>query len=229
MMLAWSFAARTADEVGALLRALGKHRYVRESEYRIHWTVEQALSFDPRFAPRAAEFERRAAGLDLSSRDPRLWRSAGIDDVAAALALFWAPGPLAERAATALVELFERYELAIPPHVPFASDPEDPPHPELLLCDWELYPVDELDVDRHRGAIEAMELAREEVDVSSPVYQETCSISLPELCEGAPHGVLPDDFLVWSDGPYSYADYVFRGAARSAKLVDPPVGIRDLD
>jgi len=42
------------------------------------------------------------------------------------------------------------------------------------------------------------------------------------------NGVLPDDFLIWCDGDYSYVDYVFRGVARAAKLVEPPVGIRDL-
>jgi hypothetical protein len=229
MMLAWSFAARTVDEVGALLRALGKHRYVRQSDHRIHWMVEEALSFDARFAPRAAEFGKRAADLDLSSRDPRLWRCAEVDDLVAAFALFWTPGEAAERARANLGALFERHEMEIPGHAPFASNPEEPPHPELMLFDWELYPIDELDSERHRGAIEAMELAGEEVDVSAPIYQETCCISFVELTMGAPQGVLPDDFLVWSDGPYSYADYVFRGAARSAKLVDPPQGIRDLE
>ena len=45
---------------------------------------------------------------------------------------------------------------------------------------------------------------------------------------GAPNGVLNDDFMVWSDPPYAYADYVFRGAAKAAKLVDPPIGYEDL-
>jgi hypothetical protein len=44
MMLAWSFAARTPDEVARLLRALGKHRYVHEVDHRIHWAVDQALA-----------------------------------------------------------------------------------------------------------------------------------------------------------------------------------------
>jgi hypothetical protein len=231
MMLAWSFAARTADEVGALLRALGKHRYVREAEHAIHWTVDEALSFDPRFATNAALFARRAQeeGFDLSSRDPRLWRSAAVDDVIAVLDVFWTPGPIGARAKGRLIELFEGHEIAVPSHSPFGSDPDDPPHPELLLLDWELYSIDELDAERHRGALEAMERAREEVDVSSPVYQESCCLSLPELALGAPHGVLADDFVVWSDGAYSYADYVFRGAAKIARLVEPPLGIRDLE
>ena len=58
---------------------------------------------------------------------------------------------------------------------------------------------------------------------------EAVCISYPELAEGAPRGVLPADFLVWSDGDYSYVDYVLRGVAKAAQLVDPPVGLRDLD
>ena len=45
---------------------------------------------------------------------------------------------------------------------------------------------------------------------------------------GAANGVLADDFMIWADGPYAYVDYVLRGAAKAAKLVDPPVGYRDL-
>jgi hypothetical protein len=40
---------------------------------------------------------------------------------------------------------------------------------------------------------------------------------------------LPDDFALWSEGPYEYADYVFRGVSKAAKLQEPPVGLRDLD
>ena len=43
-MLAWSFAARTPDEIARLLRSLGKHRYVREVDHRLHWSVDHALA-----------------------------------------------------------------------------------------------------------------------------------------------------------------------------------------
>ncbi|HEU4411083.1 MAG TPA: hypothetical protein VFS43_37870 [Polyangiaceae bacterium] len=71
--------------------------------------------------------------------------------------------------------------------------------------------------------------ASEEVDVSAPVEQEGPELGALELLEGAPRGVLLSDFLVWSEPPYAYADYVFRGASKMAKLVDPPQGERDLD
>lgn len=231
MMLAWSFSARTLDEIARLLRALGKHRYVREVDHRLHWTVDYALAELPEFAPYAAAFEARLArerGLELGSRDPSLWREARTEEVIAALTAFWTPGEAAERYRRRLLEALARTGLPPSEHAPFGSAPDDPPHPELVLLDWELYPVDELDADRHAGALAAMEEAEEEVNASAPVYNEGPVLAAPELCEGAPNGVLADDFLVWSDGPYSYSDYVFRGVAKAAKLVEPPVGYRDL-
>ncbi|WP_437927116.1 hypothetical protein WMF37_50180 [Sorangium sp. So ce291] len=231
MMLAWSFAARTPDEIARLLRSLGKHRYVREVDHRLHWSVDHALAELPEFAPHAAAFEarlRKERGLELGSRDPSLWREARTEEVIAVLTAFWTPDEAALRYQSRLLEALARTGLPEATHDPFASPPNEPPHPELVLLDWELYPVDELDADRHAGALAAMEEAEEEVNASAPVYNEGPVIAAPELCDGAPNGLLADDFLVWSDGPYSYSDYVFRGVAKAAKLVDPPTGYRDL-
>lgn len=232
MMLAWSFAARSVDEIARLLRALSKNRYVSEVDFRIHWTVDAALADHPLFAPHAAAFEaRRAADRTLApeSRDPSLWRPSGLDEVIAALFAFWTPDDDARRYHARLLSTLESTGLPPCSHGPFACSAEDPPHPELILLDWVLFPVDELDVDRHAGAFAAMEEAGEEVTASAPVYNEGPILAEPELCKGAPNGVLHDDFLVWSDGPYSYVDYVFRGASKAAKLVDPPIGIRDFE
>ncbi len=231
MMLAWSFSARTIDEIERLLRALGKHRYVREVDHRIHWSVDRALAELPAFAPHAAAFAARAArdkNLEIASRDPSLWRAATADDIVAVLRAFWTPGEAAERYKKALRRALA--ETGLPPatHEPFEASADEPPHPELVLVDWELFPVDELDADRHRGALEAMEEAGEEVNASAPVYQEGPILAAPELCEGAPDGELCEDFFVWSDGPYSYSAYVFRGAAKVAKLAEPPVGYNDI-
>jgi hypothetical protein len=231
-MLAWSFSARTAEEVAALMRALGRHRYLRVSSYALHWTVDEALSFLPGFAERAAAFRVRRArepDLDVSSRDPTLWRDASLDELIAVLTSFWTPGVTAELARDRLEGTLMASELALGDEAPFARDPEDIPHPELVLVDWELFAIDALDSERHAGAIRALELSGEEVDVAAPVYAETAALGYAELARGARNGVLPDDFLVWCDGDYSYVDYVFRGVARAAKLVEPPVGIRDLD
>jgi hypothetical protein len=231
-MLAWSFSARTLDEVASLLRAMGRHRYVRETSHAIHWTVDEALSDRPPFTARAAAFQARKgreSGLDVTSRDPSLWAYADTEVIIEALSVFWTKGDASAKAKSRLRSILEQSELGLADHPPFRADPEEPPHPELILLDWEFFPIDELDSERHEGALRALELAGEEVDVSAPVYQEGVCLAYPELAHGAPQGVLPTDFLVWSDGAYSYVDYVFRGVSKAARLVDPPVGIRDCE
>lgn len=231
MMYAWSFAARTAEEVGRLLRALGRHRYLREADLRLHFTVDRALRADPVFARHAAAFDVRAArerDLDLRSRDPSLWRPAPIDEIIAALTAFWTPDPAGEVAREALLDALEALDLDLAQHEPFTTPVEQAPFPELILLDWVLLPVDELDADRHAGALSALEDSGDEVHASSPVHQEACALSAPELVLGAPNGVLAEDLILWSEEPYAYANYVFRGAAKAAKLVESPVGYRDL-
>lgn len=231
MMLAWSFAARTPDEVGRLVRALGRHRYLREADLRLHFLVDRALADLPDFAGHATAFQARLSregDLDPRSRDPSLWRPASVDEIIAALTAFWTPDQSGLRARERLFDALDEIDLIGGEHEPFGSSPEEPPHPELVLLDWVLSPVDELDADRHAGALAALEESGEEIDPSAPIYQEATVISASELVLGAPNGVLADDFVIWSDGPYPYADYVFRGASKVAKLVEPPVGYRDL-
>jgi hypothetical protein len=228
MMLAWSFDLPAAPDVARLLRALGKHRYVREVDHRLHWSVDHALRDHAHFAPHAAAFDARAPRLDLASRDPSLWRPAAIDDVIAALVSFWTPGADADRAGERLEETLASAGLPFGAHPPFDSPPDDAPHPELIVLDWVLLPVDELDPARHAGALAAMEESGDEIDPSAFVYQEGPALAAPELSRGAMDGTLAGDFLIWADGPYSYVDYVLRGAARAAKLAEPPVGYRDL-
>src|SRR6185503_4566719 len=156
MMFAWSFAARTADEVARLVRALGKHRYILEVDHRIHWAVDQALADHPLFAPHAAAFEaqrRRDPGLDLGSRAPSLWRPAKADEVIAALSTLWTPDDAGEHARERLLGVLLGAGIPTGDHGPFGCHPDEPPHPELILLDWVLLPVDELDADRHAGAL----------------------------------------------------------------------------
>lgn len=232
MMQGWSFAARLPDEVARVLRALGKNRYVREVDHRLHWAVDAALVDLPGHAEHARRFEaRRAAepGLEPGSRDPSLWRPATADEIASALAAFWTPGPELEARRQRLLDALVDAGVAIPEHEPFATDPEEPPFPELVLCDWVYLAVDELDADQHAGALGALEELGEPIETpSDPVYVEGPSIGPVELLDGAPRGVLGEGWLVWADGPYGYVDYVFRGVSRAARLVDPPEGPRDL-
>ncbi|MFT3773738.1 MAG: hypothetical protein QM820_50845 [Minicystis sp.] len=231
MMYAWSFAARTADEVGRLVRALGRHRYLREADLRIHFTVDRALAANPVFARHAAAFAervKREPDLDLRSRDPSLWRAATADEIAAALTTFWTPDAAGEEARERLLDILEELDLSLSEHEPFDSPIEEPPHPELILLDWVLLPVDELDPDRHAGALAALEDSGDEIVASAPIYQEAVVLAAPELVLGAPNGVLAEGFVIWSEGPYAYADYIFRGASKAAKLVEPPEGYRDI-
>lgn len=232
MMVAWSFSAKTLDELGRLLRCLGKHRYVEEVDHRLHWMVDAALADHPAFSAHAKSFEQRRArepGLDVASRDPSLWRPAPLDEIMAALSAFWSEGEAAEQRRARLREILAATGLPVPDHAPFQASPESPPHPELVQLDWVLFAVDELDAERHQGALDAMEEWGEEVgQPSAPIYQEGPTIALPELCAGMRHGELVEEWVVWSEPPAAYADYVFRGASRAAKLDEPPVGYHDL-
>jgi hypothetical protein len=232
MMLAWSFAVHSVDDVARLLRALGKHRYVAEVDHRLHWAVDRALDDRAPFAAHASALHARLArdpdfDIDLGSRHPALWRPAGVEEVIAALTALWSAGAEGDRARRRLEEVLAAAEVAPSTHPPFGSPPDDPPHPELVLLDWVLLPVDELDTERHAGALAEMEESGEEIDPSASVYQEGPTLAAPELVLGASGGALVDDFLIWSDGPYSYTDYVFRGASKAAKLVEPPIGLLD--
>ena len=231
-MLAWSFPCKTADEVSALLRALGKHRYLREADHRLHWMLDAALRDEEPFASQARAFEARRAAdpsLDPSSYDPALWRPVSAEDLARVLTAFWEPGPRAAAASARLLSLVAEHGLPLPEHAPFEGDPEYPDHPALVQLGWTLHAIEDLDAERHAGALAAMEAAGEEVDMGAAVEQEGPDLGVAELTRGAPRGVLTGEFLIWADGPYSYNDYVFRGACKVAKLPDPPEGLRDLD
>jgi len=230
MMLGWTFAARLVDEVARLLRSMQKHRYLKEVDHRIHWTVDAALSDIPAFAARAKAFQAQLAkepDIHPGSRDPRLWSPASVEEVIAALTAFWGPDTPSEKRCEQLGAILREAGLPQSEHEPFEADPEAPPFPELILLDWVFLPVDELDTERHAGVLAALEDAQEEVSASEPVYVEGPSISFSELATGAPFGILEDDLYLWADGPYAYLDYVFRGVSKSAKLEEPPVGPRD--
>ena len=230
MMYAWSFAARTPDEVARLVRALSKHRYVKEVDHRLHGLVDRALSHLPAFAPHAAAFaarERERPEIDPLSRDPLLWRPATLDELETVFQAFWGEGAEPAKTRERLRALGAAAGFPSPLHPPFGSPTEETPHPELVLLDWVLLPVEALDAERHAGALAAMADSGEEVDPSAPVYQEAAALGPRELCEGAEGGRLVEDFVVWSEPPYRYADYVFRGASKAAKLADPPVGYED--
>ena len=230
-MFGWSFGAGDHAEMMQLCRAMQRHRYLQEVDHRLHWTVDAALgSLDPDFARAVQRFKVQCnehPDLDLLSRDPRLWRPLTLDELGAVLGYFWQPETQA-RAAQALLRVMQQAGFELMQHPPLASAADDPPHPELLLLDWVFLPVDQLDSQRHAGALRAMEDSGEEINPSEPVYVEGPTLSSVELTAAAPAGQLVADPIFWADGPYPYLDYVFRGVRRGAKLPDPPVGFRDI-
>lgn len=221
LMLAWAFPCSNADEVGALLRALGKHRYLMESEHRIHWAVDAALAEHEPFAHHARQFSerrRRERDLDPSSYEPTLWRAASAEEIGEVLRIFWTPGRPALDAASRLRALIQHEGLPIPQRAPFEGDPDFPDHPQLIQLSWRLLPICDLDPARHAGALRALEDCGEEVDVSAPVDQEGPDLGVLELTEGALEGSPVSEFLIWADGSRVYSDYVFRGACKVARL-----------
>jgi hypothetical protein len=231
-MYGWSFAARTVEEVGRLLRAMETHRYLAEKDLQIHWSIDMALAgLDDRFAEAAVRFQSIRAErpqLEMGSRDPVLWRAVDVEQVLAALAALWEPGSRGDAARAALSMALRAEDVPPTTHAPFDYAVDEPPHPELVLLDWSLLPIDELDTERHAGALRAMEDSGDEVDPSESSYVEGPTLTESELT-GLNRGILPADPVFWADGPYSYCDYVFRGVARAARLVDPPCGYRDFE
>ncbi len=237
MMLAWGIPAPEEGDWARFVRALGKNRYVVEVDHRVHFAVDRALASladkpllpdapERRFREAANELEQARGAdpsLDLASRDPRLWRPITADELAVVFRAFWHS---AERAAhrAALRRAFDEAGLAPPAHEAWQSDPDELPFPELLRLDWVLLAVDELDPERHAGALSAMEDSGDEAQPGVPLYAEGPTLTLAELTADP-----PSEILVWCDGPYTYADYLLRGVAKAAKLAGAPVGARDLD
>ncbi|HHH11004.1 MAG TPA: hypothetical protein ENK23_02895 [Sorangium sp.] len=230
-MFGWSFAARTHAEVVRLCGAMQRHRYWQQTDHRLHWTVDAALaSLDPHFRPHVQRFKslrNQHPDLDVRSRDERLWRPLALAELDRVLGHFWLPNKQAA-ATTALLNILTRAGFALPQHPPLAGPADDPPHPELLLLDWVFLAVDQLDSERHAGALRAMEDSGDEVDASAPVYIEGPTVSAVELTAAAPAGQLVADPIFWADGPYSYVNYVFRGVRRGAKLAAAPLGYHDI-
>jgi hypothetical protein len=224
-MYGWSFSTPTVHDLSRLLRALGKHRYLATAEHSLHFSVDAALCELGGFGEQHDAFQAGAGGLDLASRDPRLWRDASVDEVGDALALFWSNASYAAGARERLSQLLRDAGLTALDHTPFEADPDAGAHPELVRLDWRLSSPDELDTERHAGALRAMERAEEEVDPSEPPVVEAMLLAEPELT----HGRAPAELMLWADGPYSYCDYVFRGVAKAAKLPSLPVGYHDID
>ena len=124
-------------------------------------------------------------GLDLGSRDERLWRRCSDAELAAVLEAFWTPGARSRAVARgALRRRLDRHDLAVSPRRRSSTKRvEDAIHPLTLDAGWELLPLGELDPERHKGAIAAFGDAlafesacfEEETAVPSPAATSTSS------------------------------------------------------
>ena len=89
-----------------------------------HFTVDEALSDHPSFAAKAAAFRERRArepSLDVTSRDPSLWRYADTEEIIEVLTLFWTEGRDRERATARLAQTLAESGLGLASRPPSDS------------------------------------------------------------------------------------------------------------
>jgi hypothetical protein len=198
-----------AEAVLRVVRALGKHRYVGGRMHMVHALAAHDL-FDW-----AREVVADDA-IDKASRDERLVRRVSDEELHAVLAHYWSE----DSGAAACDGLLERLE-SFGVEVVSGEDDEEDTFPLLVDAGWELLPLAELDVERHRGAIEAFgerihyDVAKfEEQEHLPPIahLQELPAIGASDLIRGL------DPLALWLSGDETYQDYVVRGVLRAAKL-----------
>lgn len=226
-MIGFEIGTRTGDELTRFVRALGQHRYVASRLHLVHAFAIEAAGDHPALADAAAWAGRAlGGGLDLASKDERLFRRATDAELVAVLETFWT----GETGATAKDRLRVRLsaidalpDLASPP---FDESREEDVFPVLVDAGWELLPLAHLDAERHRGVIQSFsdfEVARFEEESAIPPI--TTLYELPvlgglELLAGVDTttGTTRAPFVLWQQGSETYLDYVLRGVARASKI-----------
>jgi hypothetical protein len=203
------------DEALRVIKALGGHRYVAARKHLVH-----ALALDDETLLRDPE-------IDPASRDERLWRACSEAEVIRVLERYWSDTDDAARQREKLADALERLGLPLPAAEPFDETAEQDIHPLLVDAGWELWPLRDLDPERHRGLIGyydepiLLESARfEEENAIPPIVhlQELPAIGPRELLFGAANGVLVRPLVVWCEGDPTYHEYVLKGVLRAAKI-----------
>jgi hypothetical protein len=243
-MIAVELGVEHVEPALRLVRALGGHRYVAGRLHLVHAFAFEAIGDDAGGAIADARAWAKATlgmatgpgeartsrdgGLDPSSRDERLWRRSTDAEVVAVLDAFWTPGQRARAARDALRSLLDRHDLPVGDYPAFDEGAEGAIHPLAVDAGWELVPLHELDVERHRGAIAAFgdalafESAVFEEETAIPVQThlyELPALGPRELLDAArDDGSLTQPFVVWTQGNEVYLDYVLRGVRRAAKI-----------
>jgi hypothetical protein len=233
-MIAIDLGVRNVDELLRVVKALGSHRYVAGRLHLAHAFAIASVGDDgggtlsEARAWALATMKRGGEGLDLSSRDERLWRRCTDAEIGALFEAYWAPGPRALAARTALGAALDRHGLPLSEDAPFDEAAEERIHPLAVDAGWELLALRELDPERHKGAIAAFgdplafasALFEEESAIPPvPTLYELPAVGPNELLRGADDdGTLAQPFVVWAAGDETYLDYVFRGIRRAARL-----------
>lgn len=206
------------DGALAVVRAMGKHRYVAGRTHFVH-ALAACDCFD--WARDVIDDD----AIDKASRDERLVRRASEEELCAVLDWFWNESTR-ERAADTLFARLDAFgvDVRVPPD-PF--DEDDDAFPVMIDAGFELLGLAELDSERHRGAIESFgeriryDVARFEEEEHLPRVthlQELPIIGVSELVRGAERGELAWPLALWLSGNETYQDYVIRGVLRAAKL-----------
>jgi hypothetical protein len=231
-VIGYELDTSTSAELVRFVRALGQHRYVASRLHLIHAFAFDAAATDesePALAEGAAWARRciESGVIDLDSKDERLYRRATDAELVSVLEAFWSGG----RETRAHARLRERLTSidALPDAVALSAPPFDESHeedmfPVLVDAGWELLPIAHLDLDRHRGAIQAFddfEVAKFEEQSavpSVPTLHEMPLLGPVELLAACDADALRAPFVLWQQGHESYLDYVLRGVLRASKL-----------
>ncbi|HEY5148129.1 MAG TPA: hypothetical protein VII82_15250 [Polyangiaceae bacterium] len=234
-MIAIDLGVENVDQVLRLVRALGAHRYVAGRLHLVHAFAiasagdDGAGLLDEARAWALPVVGNASLGLDLGSRDERLWRRCSDAELGGVLEAFWFPGARSRAARARLKELVAAHASGADERPLFDESSEESIHPLLVDAGWELVSLRELDPERHKGAMAAFgdalafEAARFEEETaipSTPPLYELSALGPAELLGAADDsGHLAQPFVVWSQGNETYLDYLFRGIERAAKLV----------
>jgi hypothetical protein len=222
----------SGEQLVRFVRALGQHRYVASRLHLVHALAIEALADGAanEGLADAIAWAKRAlgagGGIDLASKDERLYRRASDAEVVAVLERFWGSGAAAEQAKGRLRERLA--SIGASPNeslLPFDETREDDVFPVLVDAGWELLPLAHLDFERHQGAIQAFddfEVARFEEESAIPpivTLHELPLLGGVELLAALDEsGTSRAPFVLWQQGHETYIDYVLRGVLRASKI-----------
>jgi len=207
------------------IRALGGHRYVASRLILVHaFALDAAAPLAGLEGARAwAEGAVAALARGTDPRDAGWLRRSTEAEAALVLDAFWGAAGPSSRAR--LAARLDAMGIDVPDARPFDERVEAAMSPILIDAGWELAPLDALDPERHKGAIQAFggdaafASAREAARGATDLH-ELSAIGPVELLHGVDGaGRLVDDLVVYVAGDPTYHDYVLRGVARAAKLV----------